>query len=369
MHLNRNLLLAALFFSLAACAPATATPAAVGTPVSPSAVIAEGHLVPEKYAVLSFRASGVVEQVDVELGDQVKAGDVLLRLQNAAQAEAEQVSAQQAYDTFLRNAGADHSAAWQAYMNAQKAREAAQERWNEVNLRDIENRIEDRTQDLQDRQEDLDKAQKRFDEVKDRGRDDSNYKAREDDLDKRQSDYDDALKDLESTIRERDVPRASLDATLAAEAEAKYQYELGLDGPNADQLGLLKAQLSAAEAALSNYVITAPFDGVVMDLNLAQGEEATPADFAIKLADTSAWYVETSDLTELEVVKVALDQPVTVVADALPDVVLDGEVTRISQASTVQGGDVLYEVQVRLDSLDPHLLWGMTVEVTFQPLE
>jgi multidrug resistance efflux pump len=91
--------------------------------------------------------------------------------------------------------------------------------------------------------------------------------------------------------------------------------------------------------------------------------------FAVKLADTSKWYVETSDLTELEAVKVTLGQPASIVADALPDVTLAGSVTRISQAATVQGGDILYEVQIQLDSIDPRLLWGMTVEVTFEPVE
>jgi HlyD family secretion protein len=352
--------------ALGACGAPKQPAAPASTPVPASGVIAEGHIVPAKYTTLSFLAQGVVTEVKVAAGDEVQQGDVLLRLDNADQAEAQVVAAQQAYDTLLRNASADHAASWQAYMDAQKAREAAQKRWNEVNLRDIENRIEDRTQDLADRQKDLEKAQKRFDEVKDRGRDDANYKAREDDLDHAQSDYDEALKDLESTMRERDVPRAALDAALAAEAEAKHQYELGLDGPNADKLGLLKAQLAAAQDLLSNYVITAPFSGVVMDLNASVGDEMSPSIYAIKLADTSDWYVETSDLTELEVVKVKPGQGASIVADALPDVTMTGRVTRINQAATVQGGDILYEVQLKLDSLDPRLLWGMTVEVTFE---
>jgi len=76
--------------------------------------------------------------------------------------------------------------------------------------------------------------------------------------------------------------------------------------------------------------------------------------------------VETSDLTELEVVKVKVGQGAAIVADALPDASMTGEVTRVTQAATVQGGDILYEVQLKLDSLDPRLLWGMTVEVTFE---
>jgi multidrug resistance efflux pump len=75
------------------------------------------------------------------------------------------------------------------------------------------------------------------------------------------------------------VPRANLDAALAAEAEAKYQYELGLEGPNTDQLSLVKARLAAADETLSNYVIM-HFDGTVMDINVSAGE-LRPEGYAI----------------------------------------------------------------------------------------
>lgn len=364
-----NWILAVLMIAvlaLSACSASQQTPAAAtATPVPASDVIAEGHFVPEKDASLSFMARGSVAEINVKLGDKVKAGDVVARLDNAAPAEAQVLEIQQAYDALLRNASADNSAAWQAYMNAQKARETATKKWNDINLRDIENRIEDRQKDVDDRKADLDKAQQKFDAVKDRGKDDSNYTDREDELEHAQADYDEAIKDLESTIRERDVPRANLDAALAAEAEAKYQYELGLDGPNKDKLALIQAQLAAAQDTLSNFVVTAPFDGTVMDVNISLGDEVGPETYAVKIADTSAWYVETSDLTELEVVKVTPGQTASIVADALPEISMTGTVEIISQAFTMQGGDILYKVKLKVEDVDPRVLWGMTVEVTF----
>ncbi|MBI3175792.1 MAG: efflux RND transporter periplasmic adaptor subunit [Chloroflexi bacterium] len=360
------LTLAILAILLSACGSqqATATPS-MATPVPASDVIAEAHFVPARYATLSFLARGGVAEVNVQIGDTVKAGDVLARLDSAAPAEAQVVELQQAYDSLLRNASADHAAAWQAYMNAQKVRETATKKWNDINLRDIEKRIEDRQKDVDDRKADLDKAQANFDAVKDRGKDDSNYRAREDDLEHAQADYDEAVKDLESTIRERDVPRANLDAALAAEAEAKYQYEISLDGPNKDKLALIKSQLAAAQSTLTNYVITAPFDGVVMDVSVSVGDQAGPEAYAVKIADTSAWYVETSDLTELDVVKISQGQSAAVVADALPEVTMHGTVETISQAYTLQSGDILYKVKLKVEDVDPRVLWGMTVEVTF----
>lgn len=106
-----------------------------------------------------------------------------------------------------------------------------------------------------------------------------------------------------------------------------------------------------------------------MDVNINTGDQVGPENWAVKVADTSSWYVETSDLTELEVVKVALGQKVTFTPDALPDVEMSGVVESISQAFLAQGGDILYKVRIKLDKIDPRLLWGMTVEVTFEPLK
>jgi multidrug resistance efflux pump len=85
------------------------------------------------------------------------------------------------------------------------------------------------------------------------------------------------------------------------------------------------------------------------------------------LADARQWYVRTSDLTELEVVDISVGQEVEVVPDALPGLKLKGIVEEISNTSTTKSGDILYEVKIRLEDVDPQLRWGMTVETTFLP--
>lgn len=365
-----TILLAILPLALSACGGnGTATPAAQETPLPASAVVAEGRIEPAHAANLSFLAMGVVGEVNVKIGDKVKEGDVLAKLANAGIAEAQVVAAQQAYDSLLRNADAERARLWLAYMDAQKAREAAQKKWNDLNLNDIENRIEDRQEDLDEKKLDLDQAKKKFDEVQGLNKEDAKYRQAEDDLDDAQSEYDEAVKRLEATLRERDVPRANLDAALAAEAEAKYQYELTLDGPNEDQLALAKANLDAALDALAAYVITAPFDGIAAEVNVKAGEQVGPERRAVSIIDPSAWIVETTDVTELEVVKITEGQIVSIVPDALPDLTLTGTVSEISAAYTLQGGDVQYTVRIKVDKVDPRIRWGMTVEVTFESLE
>jgi len=359
-------LFAVLALILSACGnQPTATPEPV-TAVSPDQVVAEGRLEPIHGANLFFQARGVVEEVLVTAGDAVKAGDVLLRLTNAGGAEAEVVIAQNAYDTLLRNESGDRAKLWQAYMDVQIARADAEKEWDDLNVDNIEDTIDDRKATVEDRQEDLKDAQEDFDKYKDLDEDNSKRKDAEDDLERAQEDLNEALRNLEKETRERDEVRAAYDDALAAEAEAKHQYEISLDGPNAEQLALAKANLDAAKDTLSNYVITAPFDGVVADVNVKVGEQVTTETRAVSVADFSQWIIETTDVTELEVVKLIEGQPVKLIPDALPDLTLNGTITEISQAFTQQGGDILYTVRITVKNPDLRLKWGMTVEATFQ---
>jgi len=368
---------------LSACGAQEAMPTPQPEPLPVEAVIAEGHLVPNDDLTLSFTVRGKVAEILVEKGDKVSEGEVLIRLADREQAEAalasaqlELTTAQQAHDEFVRTEGLGRADAWQVYMDAQVTRGKAEKKWEDLNVDDIDDKIEDRKADVADRKKDLEDAQEEFDKYADLDEDNSQRKSAKDKLDDAQDDYNQAVRDLETETRKRDTIRATLDQALADEAEAKHQYEISLDGPNAEQLALLnarlsnaKAQVASAENTLANYELKAPFDGEVMDLNVSVNETVGPETWAVIVADTSQWYIETSDLTELEVVDVAVGQRVNIVADALQDVEMHGLVEEISQSYKSQSGDILYTVRIRVDDVDPRMRWGMTVEVTFEPLD
>jgi len=379
-------MLVVFVLTLTACAnqPA-ATPSAdsvAAEAVTADSVVAEGHLKPVQGVDLSFQGRGAVEAISVKIGDKVSKGDVLARLASASQAEAqlavanlELVSAQQDMDTLVRMGSANLASAWDAYMKAQVVRAEAARDWEDLNVKDIEDNIEDDKADVEDRAQDLKDAQEDFDKYKDLDKDNSKRKNAEDDLENSQEDYNEAVRKLEEEMRKRDTVRGAFDAALAAEAEAKHQYELSTDGANKDQLALAqarldnaRAQVAAAESNLSNYILTAPFDGVVAEVAIENGDQVGPESRAVSVADTSSWLIETTDITELEIVNVAVGQKVTFTADALSDVTMNGTVTEVSQSSYTQGGDVIYTVRIQAEDVDPRLKWGMTVEVTFAPL-
>lgn len=381
------MLILAFALTLTACAnqqsatPQDTTPETTFLPSD--TVVAEGYIKPIHAVNLAFQARGTVDEIQVKIGDQVRKGDVLARLANANQAEAqlaaanlELTQAQQAYDQLVRTEGIGRAESWTAYMNAQEVRAEAARKWEDLNIDNIEDRIDDATADVEERKTDLDDAQDEFDKYKDLDKDNSRRKTAEDDLERAQEDYNEAVRKLEEITRERDTVRAALDAALATEAEAKYAYERSLDGPNKDQFALLssrlenaKAQVLAAQAALDNYILKAPFDGVVVDVAVEVGEQVGAESRAVSVADTSSWIIETTDITELEVVDLAVGQAVTFTADALPDATMHGVVTSISQSAFTQTGDVIYTVYIEADDVDSQVKWGMTVEVTFEPVD
>ncbi len=327
-------------FALAACgSPATATPEAAATPAPANAVIAEGRLVPARDATLAFQARGMVVEVRVKIGDKVKAGNVLARLGGQsdaafAAAQLELVGAQQALDALRESADLARAKAWIALRDAKEKYEKAQDLYDAMAAGDYKyQRIVYQTiRGMQVPTVETVTVEKVDDET---------------------------LEDA----------RSDMELKKAIYEEAQRAYDRVKDGPDEDQLALLEARLEAAGAGVAAFAITAPFDGTVMDVNAAVGRQAGPETWAVKIADTSAWYVETSDLTELEVVKIAVGLQASLVPDALPDAQMTGAVESISQAHLMQGGDILYRVKIKVDEVDPRVLWGMTVEITFEALE
>jgi len=367
---------------LSACATeATPAPTVVNT-ISRDYVIAEGRLIPDQSSWLNFSVQGRVAEILVQEGDNVTRGQALIRLEDSeaaqaglAAAELELTLAQQDYDKFTRTADLGAAGAWQIYLDAQELRGEAEQEWEDLDLDYLEDRVDDALIEVRDKESDLEDAQDEWDKYRDV--DEVNYarQSADDDLEEAQENYNQAQRDLEEARREIDGPRAALDAALAAEAEAKRSYEMWLeDGFDLDQKALLESRLSSAKVnltatqnALDSYTLSAPFAGTVTDISLDLGQFVGPESRALQLADLRQFMIETSDLTELEVVKIFAGQQVEIRPDALPEATLTGIVETIGQSFTTQAGDIIYTVTISLNESLPDLRWGMTLELTFLP--
>jgi RND family efflux transporter MFP subunit len=133
------------------------------------------------------------------------------------------------------------------------------------------------------------------------------------------------------------------------------------------ELQLAQATLNDAQTALLQTEVRAPFAGTIADLNVEVGEQAIAGQTVITIGDISGWLVETTDVSELDVVRLAVGDPATMTFDALPDLVLRGTVDRIQVRGTSDDGAVVFAVTIRPDVHRPDLRWGMSSTVRITP--
>ncbi len=104
-----------------------------------------------------------------------------------------------------------------------------------------------------------------------------------------------------------------------------------------------------------------------MTLDIQAGEYAILGAEVMRLADTSSWQVQTTDLTELNIAQVSTGTPVQMTFDAIPDLSLSGHVSQIKPYGDTHQGDIVYTVIITPDHQDPRLRWHMTAKVSIEP--
>lgn len=376
---------------LASCAqtpPATQQLASDAPPtvVSESGVTVEGKVVPLEFVNLSFNMAGTVAEVLVEEGQQIEAGQVIASLDQherfasaVSGAELELINARQALDDLGENSDVSSAAALQTVADARDAVRDAERYLRNLQEGSPETDIDSARADVVILKDQLDKAEDDFDPYEGKPEDNlkrATYLSKVADARER---YDNAvrlLNNMEGTPNEIDLAVAEANLLLAEArlALAESDYEDLQSGIDPDLLEAAEARLKAAEsaleasqAALADAELVAPFGGTVVKLDLKEGEQVVPGKLAVVLADFSQWKVETQDLNEMEVPRVAVGQPVTITPDALPELALTGTVESISQIYEEKFGDITYTARIVLEETDPRLRWGMTVSAQFEP--
>ena len=335
--------LAGLSLLLAACgagATATPMPEAAPTAIADRTIIAEGRLEPIHYAEIAFTASGVISDVLVEEGQPVKKGDVIIRLGDEmdtqyAAAQLELVTARKELNDLVNAAGTDFAQAVIDLKDAQeeydKAADYLDKLLNDKKIQQVENR----TYLVQTWKGYEYRTKTKY------------YKGP-------------APKDwIIEAENDLGLKKAELD-------EAQRAYDRLKNGADSEQLPVLEARVAAANARLAALEVTAPFDGVVADLNAKLGGSINAGQPAVTVADFSEWLVKTTDLTEIDVVNLKEGQPVTITLDALPDAELKGTILSIGETYAENQGDIVYEVAILLNDTHPAMRWGMTAAVAFQ---
>ena len=340
------------------------------TPALPSrstggAVTASGQVVAAQQAQMGFALAGQVEAVEVNLGDQVLEGDVLVSLESStlqagvAQAEAA-VDASRAQLAELESGPRPEDL---AMADAAYATALAEYRRLEAGPSDQERRIA--LAALRKAEAALVQAQAAYDEIA--WLEEVTEMPQSLALQLATLDYESVLANYELVTRGA-LPE-DLEAAWRNVKSAIAQTDKLRSGPTPEQLAIAEAPVAQAEATLeiaratlNQATLTAPFSGTVADVQVSPGQVVMPGQVVLTLADLSQLQVETTDLSERDVTEVQVGQEATVYAEAL-NVDVRGRVARISPLASTVGGDVVYTVVIALEELPEGLRLGMSVEV------
>ena len=142
---------------------------------------------------------------------------------------------------------------------------------------------------------------------------------------------------------------------LLAEAEATLEDYSAIDQLEIElrqaELVSARATLETAIADLERATLRAPFDGIVVAVNIEPDQQVNANTQAIEIADPSIVEVSGS-VDEIDVLFLQVGAQAYVTLEALANQALPGTVSSIASIGTSQQGVVTYPVTIRVDSSD-----------------
>ncbi len=367
-------------------------------------VVAEARVVPVKGVTLSLTGGGAIAEILVNVGDRVGANQVLVRSETARQAEASvaqaeaQVRRAQARLNELR-AGAriqDIESARAALAAAQarldqlragarpqeRAQAASQVEQAEQQAAAAKQRVTQGESAMRLAEDDLRRAEQLFaqkavpQQFVDQAR--ARVTTAQADLDAVRAQYAAAQAAVASARQQQSLVQTGArdEEIRAAEAEvrrARAQLNLLLAGTRPETIATAEADVASAVAArklaavaLDQAEIRSPLAGTVAWVGPKVGEFVAPGGPVVRIGDLSVWRIETTDLTELNIVSVKPGNAVKITFDAIPGFELTGRVAEIKPFGENRFGDIVYTVVISLDRQDPRLRWNMTASVAIE---
>ncbi len=351
-------------FTVSASTTTTVQTATVTRGSLVATVSAAGNVSVPEDAVLAFQTSGRVTQVNVQVGDPVKKGQVLMQLDTTdleaslKSAQISLASAQASYDQTmtdlqfaLRNAQANLATA-KANLEAAKAKNDQ----NPNSLIVAKAALDKATIALQ-------KAQADYNAVA--WRPDVGMTTQAQTLASATLDYQSALANYNITV-------ANLNDTALKQAQASYENaQVALEQAQKNletkkisaqaQLDSAKIAVEQAQRNLDKAKLVAPFDGVVAAVNFSVGD--TASGNAVTIVDLSQLQIKVT-VAEVDIAKIKPGQTAQITFDALAGKTYQGKVLSIAPVATVTQGVVNYPVTIAVLDNDGTIKPGMTANLT-----
>ena len=161
-------------------------------------------------------------------------------------------------------------------------------------------------------------------------------------------------------VAEGNVEVAQMEYDKALEEYLSYE-----NLPRAKDVFTAEASLKNAETNYNQRFIIAQFDGTVTSLSAVEGYYVTKGAAALRLDDKSRIFIPIS-IPELDISAVKNGTEVSIVLDAVSGKTYSGHIYTIADASAVSGNTTAFSAMVEVYDPDDKMLAGMTAEVSME---
>ncbi|WP_460192623.1 efflux RND transporter periplasmic adaptor subunit [Thermosynechococcus sp. FA-CM-4201] len=293
-------------------------------------IAATGKVVPVQTVNISPKRAGLLAELYVEQGDQVKAGQIIARMDNRdeqaqlAQAQANLADAIARRDRVVAGNRAEEIAQAEAQVRAAATRaQLAQERLKRNELLAAEGAIP------------------------------------RDTLDELKANRDSAIANLNEAQKRLQLLQRGSRSEEIRQAEAS--------------VAAAQAQVEAARAAFEDTVIRAPFTGIITQKYANPGAFVTPTTTASATTSATSTSIVAiaegleilAEVPEVDIGQVLVGQPVEIRADAYPGETFAGRVRLVAPEAVVEQNVTFFQVRVSLVTGLEKLRSGMNVDLDF----
>lgn len=175
-------------------------------------------------------------------------------------------------------------------------------------------------------------------------------------VDSQINDFSNAQSSYKSAISELDSANNKLNLLVSSSSTADINAQEA-------RLGAERARLKDATTLLSNSTITAPFDGVIVERNVEEGETILSGDVVMSVVTGGEYKIE-SYIPEVFIGDVSKGDVARIIFDSYPQQVFEGSVVFVEPKQTERDGISTYKTTLEFDSRDSLVRLGMTVDIT-----
>ena len=339
-------------------------------------VEASGTVEAAQDASLYWKTNGIVEQVNIQPGDDVQAGDVLATLDPtsvpasvlAAQVDLinGEISLENLAPTALAIAQSEQSIA-----SLEEQVDTLQDRVDGLGQPASQADIEQAKATVLLAKIQMDKAWDRYKPWQNKPESNPVRASLYNRWASAQQSYDQAVRRLNNlqgtgvNNLDRLVAEANLKLSQANLEDARERLAELKAGADPQDVAAVEARITAAKATLSALQLAAPFAGEILAVDVQPGDVVSPNQTALTLANRERMHVNTL-VDETDVAAVLVGDQAVITLDAFPGKELTGKVGFINPMGQSIQGNVKYEVRIDLDPLDNPLLLGATADVLIQ---